>query len=121
VILATNLKRNVDEAFLRRLQFTIDFPVPDAGQRREIWRTLFPAAAPRAGDVDLRFLAEQLPITGGSIKNVLLHAAFLAAAEGRPIAMLHLLRAAKREYDKIGRLGAENDFGAYWAQVREAS
>jgi len=117
-ILATNLKRNMDEAFLRRLQFIVEFPFPDVGQRREIWRQLFPARAPRAGDVDLDFLAAHLPLTGGNIKNIVLHAAFLAAADGGVINMAQLMRAAKREYDKIGQLGSEADFGRYWPLVR---
>jgi hypothetical protein len=118
VILATNLKKNMDEAFMRRLQFTVEFPFPDATQRRRIWEVLFPPQAPRAEDIDLSFLAQNLSVAGGNIKNIVLHAAFLAAGSGQPIGMLHLIRAARREYDKIGRLGGENDFGPYWPQIK---
>jgi SpoVK/Ycf46/Vps4 family AAA+-type ATPase len=119
VVLATNLKKNMDDAFLRRLQFTIEFPFPSTGQRREIWTALLPASTPRGGDVDVQFLAERLLITGGSIKNIVLNAAFLAAADDGIISMRHLVRSAKREYDKIGRLAGESDFGSYWSIVEE--
>jgi SpoVK/Ycf46/Vps4 family AAA+-type ATPase len=118
VILATNLKKNMDEAFLRRLQYTIEFPFPDEAQRRKIWRGLFPLRAPRAADMDFGFLAGHLALAGGNIKNVVLHAAFLAAADGGVIGMPHLMRAAKREYDKIGRLASENDFGPFWYLIK---
>jgi SpoVK/Ycf46/Vps4 family AAA+-type ATPase len=118
VILATNLKKNMDEAFLRRLQYTLEFPFPDEVQRREIWRGLFPLRAPRAAEVHFDFLAGHLALAGGNIKNVVLHAAFLAAADGGVIGMPHLMRAAKREYDKIGRLASENDFGPYWNLIK---
>jgi SpoVK/Ycf46/Vps4 family AAA+-type ATPase len=119
VILATNLKKNVDEAFIRRLQFLVEFPFPDEAQRRLIWLGQFPPRAPRAAALDLNFLAEHLALAGGNIKNVVLHAAFLAAANGGEIGMSHIMRAAKREYDKIGRLGSETDFGPYWHLVTE--
>jgi len=95
----------------------VEFPFPDAAQRGRIWRGLFPARAPRAPDVDIEFLADRLPVAGGNIKNIVMQAAFLAAADGGVIGMAHLMRAAKREYDKIGRLGGAEDFGAYWALV----
>lgn len=121
VMLATNLKKNMDGAFLRRLQFSIDFPFPDARLRRSIWEGLFPKQAPRSPDIDFEFLAQQLPLAGGNIRNVVVYAAFLAASSNEPIGMTHLMRAGRREYDKIGRLGAEADFGAYWALVSEAT
>jgi SpoVK/Ycf46/Vps4 family AAA+-type ATPase len=119
VVLATNLRKNMDEAFLRRLQFTVEFPFPSVAQRRDIWTGLLPASPPRGGDVDVQFLAERLAITGGSIRNVVLHAAFLAASDRRVITMSHLMRSAKREYDKIGRLASASDFGPYWTIVEE--
>jgi winged helix domain-containing protein/ATPase family protein associated with various cellular activities (AAA) len=119
VVLASNLKKNMDDAFLRRLQFTIEFSFPTVAQRRDIWAALLPASPPRGADVDFQFLAERLPITGGNIRNVVMRAAFLAAADGGVIRMQHLMRSAKREYDKIGRLGGESDFGPYWTIVEQ--
>ena len=86
-ILATNLRSNLDEAFVRRLAFTVHFPFPDEADRRRIWRGIWPAATPLAADVDLDFLAAQFKLSGGNIKNIALAAAFLAAADGRPVAM----------------------------------
>ena len=68
---------------------------------------------PLAADVDLDFLARQFRVSGGNIKNIALLAAFLAAGEESPLAMRHLIRAARREYQKFGRLVTESDF-AHW-------
>jgi SpoVK/Ycf46/Vps4 family AAA+-type ATPase len=103
-ILASNLRQNMDEAFLRRLRFVVEFPFPDAAQRLRIWQRHLLADAPLDHDLDLELLAERLPVSGGSIRNIVLAAAFLAAGEGRPIGMAHLLRAARREYQKVGKL-----------------
>ena len=106
-ILATNLRQNMDDAFVRRLQFVIEFPFPDEERRGQIWRGLFPEEAERDEDIDFDLLARQFRITGGSIKNVVLAAAYLAAADGVPIDTGHLLRATRREYDRMGQvLGA---------------
>jgi ATPase family protein associated with various cellular activities (AAA)/winged helix domain-containing protein len=110
VILATNLKQNLDEAFLRRLDFVIDFPVPDVASRRRIWDLAIPSRAPVADDVEIEFLAERFKLSGGSIRNCALAAAFEAAASGRPIGMAHLVRAVAVEYGKLGRLTIEQDF-----------
>jgi AAA+ superfamily predicted ATPase len=118
VILASNLKRNMDEAFIRRLHFTIDFPEPEEVERLELWRRTLPKEAPRADDIDLEFLARKLKITGGSIRNIILAAAFLAAEENSAIAMRHLVRASVHELQKMGRLVVEADFGAYFGLVK---
>jgi SpoVK/Ycf46/Vps4 family AAA+-type ATPase len=117
VILASNLRKNIDDAFFRRMQFVIEFPFPDVAHRYGIWKQHFPADAPIAEDVDLAYLAERFTLSGGGIKNVVVNAAFLAAAEGRPIRMRHLIHATRREYEKAGRLCTENDFGAYHATL----
>ena len=98
-ILTTNMKEALDTAFLRRLRFVVSFPFPDAGQRAEIWRRIFPAATPSAG-VDVARLA-RLNVAGGNIRNIALNAAFLAADAGEPVRMAHLLRAAQIEYAKL--------------------
>ena len=112
-ILATNMKSALDSAFLRRLRFIVDFPFPDAAQRREIWRKVFPA--PAALDaLDFNALA-RLEITGANIRNIALNAAFLAASEGTSIRMEHAVRAARREYTKIDRLIMDSEFGHFAA------
>jgi SpoVK/Ycf46/Vps4 family AAA+-type ATPase len=109
-ILATNFQENIDEAFARRIRFLVDFPFPDAERRQEIWRTHFPAEAPTSREIDYAWLGQQLQITGGNIKNIALNAAFLAAEDGGEIAMEHVLRGAKREFEKIGKLWNEKEF-----------
>jgi AAA+ superfamily predicted ATPase len=104
VILATNLRANLDEAFTRRLHFAIEFPFPTVVDRVRIWQVNFPPETPLGPDIDFNLLAERYPITGGNIRNVILAAAFLAAEMASPVTMAHLLHAARREYQKIGRL-----------------
>jgi len=104
VVLASNLRENMDEAFLRRIRFVVEFPFPDARQRRKIWAAHFPDDAPVAAEVDLDLLAGEMQVAGGTIKNIVLNAAFFAAANGQVIGMQHLLRGARREYEKIGKL-----------------
>jgi SpoVK/Ycf46/Vps4 family AAA+-type ATPase len=110
-ILATNMKSALDSAFMRRLRFIVDFPFPDASLRREIWRRVFPAAA-AVSDLDFSALS-RLEIAGGNIRNIAVNAAFLAAGEGVPIAMDHVMRAARREYAKIDRLISDTEFGRF--------
>jgi SpoVK/Ycf46/Vps4 family AAA+-type ATPase len=108
-ILTTNLRAALDSAFLRRLRFIVQFPFPDAAQRAEIWRRVFPAATPTDG-LDAGALA-QLNVAGGNIRNIALGAAFLAAEAGQPVRMAHLLHAARDEYAKLEKslTGAEVD------------
>lgn len=105
-ILASNLRQNLDEAFVRRLQFIVEFPFPDEDYRRQILAVLFPPTAPLAEDLDLPLLARNIRLAGGHLKNIVVAAAFYAAAEGSEdgkIRMAHLLQAAQREHQKIGR------------------
>ena len=118
VILATNFRRNLDEAFVRRLDFAIDFPFPEPADRRRIWQHVLPPRAPVAVDVDLDFLAERFKLSGGAIRNCSLAAAFSAADEGSAIEMRHLVRAVAQEYAKQGRLTLEADFERFHADVR---
>ena len=106
-ILTTNFKQNIDSAFVRRLRFVVEFSLPNAAQRDLIWRRAFPSGAPVAPDVDVSFLASRLQVPGGSIQNIALHAAFLAAADGGQIGSAHVLAATRRELVKIGMLTAE--------------
>lgn len=114
-ILATNLRDNMDEAFIRRLAFSVYFPFPDEMQRLRIWQSIWPANAPLADEVDLEFIAREIKVSGGSIKNIALSAAYLAAAQSSPIVMHHLIHAANREFDKLGR---SLSIGQYHARPR---
>ncbi len=100
-VLTTKQKKALDQAFLRRLRFVVDFPFPDVAERAEIWRRVIPPQVPADGIV-LEKLA-QLTVAGGSIRNVALSAAFLAADEGTALQMRHLLAAARTEYVKLER------------------
>ncbi|HCZ15126.1 MAG TPA: ATP-binding protein, partial [Candidatus Accumulibacter sp.] len=102
-ILATNLRSHMDDAFVRRMHAIVEFPFPDELHRRRIWEVMFPPEAPLAEDVDLAVLAREVKLAGGNIRNIALTAAFYAADAGETIGMSHLLRAARREHQKIGR------------------
>ena len=102
-ILSTNLKQNLDEAFARRLTFTVNFPFPEQAERRQLWETVWPPRAPRASDVDLDWFAREFRLSGGGIRNVVLAAAHLAAGEGQTIGRAHLLHAVRREFQKVGK------------------
>jgi SpoVK/Ycf46/Vps4 family AAA+-type ATPase len=109
-ILATNLKTNMDEAFVRRIRHCVDFPMPEYAQRLKIWQSSLPEKIRLTDDVDLSMLAKSLRVSGGSIMNVCLGAASLAYKPGGEIAMKHFLRAAKRELQKLGQQYNEHDF-----------
>ena len=108
-ILATNLRQNLDEAFVRRLAFSINFPFPDEGDRRLIWSGIWPDGMSFANNVDFDLLARQFKLSGGNIKNVALAAAFLAAADGGIVNISHLLHAVRREFQKLGKVVTEFD------------
>jgi SpoVK/Ycf46/Vps4 family AAA+-type ATPase len=112
-ILTTNLRANVDEAFVRRLDAIVDFPMPEEADRRRLWEAHLTPALPRGGDLDLAFLAGRFKISGGNIRNICVAAAYFAAAEDRSITMADLVRATEREYRKLGRLTVEAEFGEY--------
>jgi AAA+ superfamily predicted ATPase len=114
VVLATNFDKNMDEAFTRRMQFKVEFPFPEEEYRLKIWKSLLPEKAPRAGDIDYDFLARRFKISGGSIKNILVGAAFMAAERSEIISMQHLIRATLKEYRKAGKICNESDFGKYY-------
>lgn len=109
VILATNLRSNMDEAFTRRIQFIVDFPFPDEKERQRIWKVLFPSEVPLAEDIDLDEYGDRFKLTGGSIRNVIISASFLAASENSFVSNQHLLHAVRREMQKMGRLVQDKD------------
>jgi ATPase family associated with various cellular activities (AAA) len=100
-VLTTNRKSALDQAFLRRIRFVMEFPFPEAAQRAEIWRRVFPEATPTDG---LRIdRLSRLHATGGHIRNIAMGAAFLAADAGEPVRMSHLLHSARSEFAKLER------------------
>jgi hypothetical protein len=111
-ILTTNMKQALDTAFMRRLRFVVPFVFPDAAQRLEIWRRVFPPETP-VENLDYAKLA-RLSLAGGHIRNVALNAAFLAADAGEPVRMRHLLQAAQSEYAKLEKSLSEAEIGG-WA------
>jgi SpoVK/Ycf46/Vps4 family AAA+-type ATPase len=110
-ILTTNMKAALDQAFLRRIRFVMQFPFPDPGQRAEIWRRIFPQAVPTEG-LDWEQLARR-NVAGGHIRNIAMNATFLAADEGASVAMRHLLQAARGEYAKLEKPLTETEI-ARW-------
>lgn len=118
VILATNLAKNLDQAFSRRMHYTLDFPRPDPVLRELLWRGMFPAEAPLAEDVDFRFLAEQFETSGGEIQMIALDAAFLASAGRQVIGMAELVQAMARHQQKQGSPAGASDFREYHGLVR---
>jgi AAA+ superfamily predicted ATPase len=117
VILATNLSKNLDEAFLRRLHYSVEFPFPVEKHRLLIWQRIFPDETPLDPDIDFSFLAERFKLSGGNIKNVAVTAAFYAAEDETPVAIHHIILAVKREMQKMGRLCVKGDFGKYFELV----
>src|SRR5450830_872044 len=106
-ILASNLRQNLDDAFVRRLAFIVHFPFPDEVQRRRIWEVVWPAKVRLADDIDKDASARDLKFSGGNIKNVALAAAFLAAGDDEGVIRReHIHGAAEREFQKLGRPNA---------------
>jgi len=103
-ILTTNLQSNMDEAFVRRLRFIVEFALPGPAERHRIWQQIWPEGVPCGSDLDLEFLAEKLEIPGAVIRNIALRAAYLAADDSGKVSMAEIIRAVRREYKKIGKI-----------------
>lgn len=112
-VLATNLLNNIDEAFLRRINYVIKFPFPDAEYREKIWKATFPPETPLSENVDFKWLAQKYEIAGGNIKNVVLSSAFLAAEKGAAVEMRHIVHAVRHELQKSGKIISRNDLEDY--------
>ncbi|MCQ6957527.1 ATP-binding protein [Mucilaginibacter aquariorum] len=110
-ILTTNMKGALDNAFLRRLRFVVQFPFPDTAQRSEIWKRAFPKQTPTQ-DLDMEKLA-RLNVAGGNIKNIAMNASFIAANDGQPVQMAHISRAARSEYTKLEKMLSSSEIN-YW-------
>jgi SpoVK/Ycf46/Vps4 family AAA+-type ATPase len=112
-ILATNLLQNIDDAFLRRINFVIRFPFPDYDYRQLLWRSAYPKDTPLDHGIDYAFLARKLQMAGGNIKNIAMSSAFLAAEKDEVVGMKHILIAAKHELQKSGRILPKEEMGIY--------
>jgi len=113
-IMATNYVQNFDEAFKRRIKFVIDFPFPNQEQRREIWQKVFPLQLP-LGELDYDYLTTRFELSGSNIKNIAVHSAFLAAAEGdAKVEMQHIIAAIRNEFAKSGKMFTKEDAGEYY-------
>ncbi len=108
-LLATNLRANLDDAFTRRLDTLVDFPLPDEAMRRKLWDVCLGTALPRSGDLDLDRCAAAFDLAGGDIRSAAVTAAYLAADADRPVSMADLLAAIDGEYRKLGRLAVTTD------------
>jgi hypothetical protein len=117
-ILTTNLRANLDDAFTRRIDVIVDFPMPDEDARLRLWHMHLPEHLPKAPDLDLPFMARRFRMAGGNIRNICLTAAFLAADGDTPVSMAEIIRATEREYRKLGRLTLEDEFGPYYAVLQ---
>ncbi len=111
VILTSNLEQNIDDAFRRRLDVTLDFPRPTEQLRQQIWEGIFPDATPTE-ELDYEFLAT-FEVTGGNIRNAAETAAFLAADDEGVVRMDHMITAMRLELQKLGKLLSKSDFGDY--------
>ncbi len=118
VILATNYMQNFDEAFKRRIKFIIEFPFPLSEYRLQMWKQVFPEETPTE-DLDFEYLAERFELSGSSIKNIAVAAAFLAASEGECVGMKQILLALKDEMVKSGKSMPPESFGEYYGLISE--
>lgn len=109
-VLATNFRKNMDDAFVRRMHYTVEFPFPNEADRRRIWGGVWPAETPQSAELDLDFMARRFEIAGGNIRNIALAAAFLAASDGGVVNMAHLLHGTKREFQKMGKVVMQGEF-----------
>lgn len=121
VILASNLSKNIDQAFSRRMHYVVEFPLPDETHREKLWRGMFPSQVPLGTDVDFRFLAKQFPISGGDIRNVALDAAFLAVQDGRKVTMKQLIKAMAQQMMKQGKVPSPSDFKQYHPLIAQTA
>lgn len=120
VILTTNLRTNIDAAFLRRFQQIVNFPAPDAGAREKLWHQLLPANAPRVADMDAGALAKAVRLSGGAIHNAAFFASVLAREAGDAISGRHIARAVWAELNKDNRQVRLSELGDLAEYLEEA-
>ncbi len=119
LLLSTNQRSHLDDAFTRRLRFSIEFAPPREHERSRLWQLMLPRQVPQKSDLDFDFLAQAFEVTGGTIRNASLTAAFLAAKENSCVSMEHLVLAVRREYQKAGRICTEAEFGRFYPLVAD--
>ncbi|WP_245627281.1 ATP-binding protein [Kribbia dieselivorans] len=119
-ILSTNLRANIDEAFTRRIDVLVDFPMPDAAQRLALWRMSL-KTLPQSETLDLEFCANAFELSGGGIRSAAVTAAYLAANADCPVTMAQVVMAVQREYRKLGRLCVEKEFGRYHSLLNRSA
>ena len=112
VVLTSNMKNNIDTAFMRRMKCVVHFEMPDEAARCEILRSCFAPGVPRE-EIDFQFLAERVELSGGYLKNIVLNAVFLAAARKEAVTMEDMVRSVIAEYEKIGQVASFLDLGTY--------
>lgn len=109
-ILATNLKGNMDDAFKRRIKYVIDFRLPNADTRLLLWKSMIPEKTPISEEVDIEYFAKEFDLSGSEIKEIIMSAAFIAAADGEMIENIHIVEAIKISYSKYGKVLRTEDF-----------
>jgi vesicle-fusing ATPase len=121
-ILATNRKKDLDEAFLRRLRFLIDFPLPGVEERLRIWRQAIPPGV-NSEAIDFQFLAQRFPVAGGHIRSIVFQACLQTAQPSGPrrLTMESIVAAVKREYDKLDRAVSLEKYGIYASIAQDPS
>jgi vesicle-fusing ATPase len=127
-ILATNRRKDLDEAFMRRLRYILEFPVPEKNERERIWRGGFPEKVD-VSELDFHFLAKQFVFSGGHIRSIIFNSCLQAAGEvGRlsqeagkvgKVTMADVLVQVKRELQKLNRTSGEDQFGRYAELLKE--
>ncbi|WP_244930920.1 ATP-binding protein [Nocardioides sp. W7] len=120
VILATNFEKNIDEAFIRRVHVRLDFQLPGESERQELWRRNLAAGMPLADDVDVEWLVSRFEMSGASIRNAVVDAAFLAARDGGSVGMAHLVQGTARELQKSSLRITRDKYGD-WFDLAMAS
>ncbi|MGL4791078.1 MAG: ATP-binding protein, partial [Anaerotignaceae bacterium] len=112
-VMATNYLKNIDQAFIRRINYIIHFPFPQEEERTKIWKNVFPANMPMGKDIDYEYLGRQFELAGGSIKNTAVSAAFMAARDNTACSMKHILLSLIHELGKQDKVMLKTDFGEY--------
>lgn len=112
-IMTTNFIENIDKAFFRRINYVVHFNLPDFDLRLKIWKNMFPVNTPVSKDVDFEYLAKNFEIAGGSIKNIVLTASFMAASEADKVEMKHIIKSVEYELKKQGKMVSKSDFAQY--------
>lgn len=113
-ILATNLMQNFDDAYKRRMKYIISFPLPSEEQRKKLWENVFPEQMPLKEDLDLEYLASNFELSGASVKNIALNAAFLAASRQEITGMEHIMVSLRQEYQKAGMVLGKEELKEYY-------